>query len=115
MFNKDPEFSSVVKVLLQSICTRTLELFQGGEYYCCRLLYIFGYEVEIFPSNTKPKNLDLSYKTDLDFGNLFKREKHIKVKMLVFLNENYSGVSACLAFLQRLLDRRNNNCFPQRY
>lgn len=29
MFNTDPEFSSVVKVLLQSVCSRSLELFQG--------------------------------------------------------------------------------------
>lgn len=29
MFNKDPEFSSVVKVLLESVCSRTLDLFQG--------------------------------------------------------------------------------------
>ena len=31
MFNTDPEFSSVVKVLLQSICSRSLDLFQGGK------------------------------------------------------------------------------------
>ena len=31
MFHTDPEFSSVVKVLLQSVCTRSLELFQGGK------------------------------------------------------------------------------------
>ena len=30
MFHSDAEFSSVVKVLLQSVCNKSLDLFQGG-------------------------------------------------------------------------------------
>ena len=30
------------------------------------LCYFLGYKMEVFPSKTMPKNLDLSYKMDLD-------------------------------------------------
>ena len=30
--------------------------------------YFFGYKMEFFSFQNNPKNLDLSYKTDLDFG-----------------------------------------------
>ena len=30
------------------------------------LCYFFCYKMEVFPSKTMPKNLDLSYKMDLD-------------------------------------------------
>ena len=33
--------------------------------------YFFGYKTGFFPFENNPKNLDLSYKTDLDFWNFF--------------------------------------------
>ena len=39
------------------------------------LPYFTGYNTWVFPSKTIPKNLDLSYKTDLDFWDCFWKVK----------------------------------------
>ena len=39
------------------------------------LLYFFGYRTADFSIQNNPKNLDLSYKTDLDLWDLFRKGK----------------------------------------
>ena len=53
----------------------------------CRLQipYFFGYKSEIFPLKKNPKDLDLSYKTDLDHWNCLGRVKLV-------LKQNFIGL-----------------------
>ena len=41
------------------------------------LPYFFGYKTKYFPSKNNPKNLDLSYKTDLDLWDCLGRVKSV--------------------------------------
>ena len=38
-------------------------------------MYFFGYKLEVFPFQNNPKNLDPSYKMDLEFWDCFGRTK----------------------------------------
>ena len=51
---------------------------KGGKSVDLRTLkvpYFFGYKTEFFSFQNNPKNLDLSYKTDLDLWNCLGRVK----------------------------------------
>ena len=41
------------------------------------VLYFFSYKTEFFPFRKNPKDLDPSYKMDLDLWGCFEREKNI--------------------------------------
>ena len=47
--------------------------------------YFFGYKTEFFPFQNNPKNLDLSYKMDLDLSDCFERVKLV-------LKQNFIGL-----------------------
>ena len=48
---------------------------QGFATICIGLPCFFGYKTEVFPSQNNPKNLDTSYKMDLDFLDCLGRVK----------------------------------------
>ena len=43
----------------------------------CHVLYLFGYKMGGFFFHNNPKNLDLFYKTDLEFGLFWKGKPHL--------------------------------------
>ena len=43
----------------------------------CNILYFFGYKTEFFSFQNNPKDLDLSYKTDLDLWDCLGRVKFV--------------------------------------
>ena len=45
--------------------------------YLCWILYFLSYRTEVFPFQNNLKNLDPSYKMDLDFLNCDVREKPV--------------------------------------
>ena len=47
--------------------------------------FFFGYKIELFPSKTIPKDLDPSYKTDLDLWDCLG-----KVKLVLY--QNFTGL-----------------------
>ena len=66
------------------------------------LPYFFGYKTELFDSKTKLKDLDLSYKMDLDLWlGLFRRSKTIIAKFhrtdLVICSHSVKGKPSLIA------------------
>ena len=53
--------------------------------YGVRLLYFLGYKMGVFPFQTNPKNLDPSYKMDLDIWDCFGRKDFV-------LKQNFVGL-----------------------
>ena len=60
--------------LRQNVCARTLRRFFFKDYMTySNLPYFFGYKTELFP----PRNLDPSYKTDIDLWDCLGRVKFV--------------------------------------
>ena len=53
--------------------------------------YFFGYKTEIYSFQNSPKNLDLSFKMDLDFWDTFGRVKLVFYQNFIGLIVSFQG------------------------
>ena len=75
---------------------------------CKALPYFFGYKTEFFSFQNNPKNLDPSYKMDLDLWRLFRKGKtHIIAKFqrtyLVICSHSREGKTLCYSRINTVI------------